>query len=330
MSHWGWVKRRLHRSFRVRVGLLVMALIVLPAIFAELVAADAPVFASGASGVVVFPAVVAPDRYDGLDRQQIAALHADDFAIWPLVRSGPLSPSDAGRNAPSTWDHPLGTDHHGHDVLARIVYGARTAIGLALMALLLALVFGGTLGILAGYLGGFWDEVLSRPVEFVQAFPSIIVVAAVRAVFPDSSLWSLVLAVAAVRWAEVARLVRAEVVRCGASDYVLAARALGCTNLRILRRHIVPSAVRPVVVSSMFGLGSVVLLEVAVSFLGFGSEVSWGTMLADGLKFEPAGTAAMCAGAMLAMTVFAAYLLADAVNDALDARVATAAHRFGH
>ena len=323
MSHWQWIKLRLGRSHRIRFGLMVLAFIVLPAIFAELLAADAPIFATGPDGVAVLPAVVVPDGHEDMSRTEIIEHYEGHFAVWPYIRCGPLSRCDIGPEAPSSFGHPLGTDELGRDILARLVYGARAALGLAMAALLLALFFGALMGTLAGYLGGFWDEMLSRPVELVEAFPAIIVVAVVRAVVDDATMWSLVFAVAAIRWAEIARLVRAEVVRISSAEYVLAARALGCTNLRILRRHILPHAARPVIVSSMFGVGSVVMLEVAVSFLGLGTQGSWGAMIADGLQSEAAARSAIWSGAAIAVTVLSAYLIADAIEEAIDARVAT-------
>ncbi|HHH31510.1 MAG TPA: ABC transporter permease subunit, partial [Polyangiaceae bacterium] len=242
MTRGGLLRRWLGRSRRVRLGVLMLAVIVFPAIFAEIIAADAPVVAVGSSGVTVLPAVVPPAAYEGRDRDGITAYHEGDVAVWPLVRCGPASDCGDGAEADASFSHPLGTDAEGRDVLARVIYGARHALGLALAALLIATVLGVLLGALAGYVGGAWDEGLARPIELVQAFPAIVVVAVVRAIFPDETAWSLVLAVAAVRWAEVARLVRAEVVRVGAQPHVLAARALGCGHVRVLRRHIFPPA----------------------------------------------------------------------------------------
>lgn len=328
LGHSAWIRRRLAHSFRVRLGGLMLALIVLPAVFAELVAADLPVLAVGASGVTVLPAIIEPDSYAGLTPRQIETLHAADTTIWPLVRHGPTTVSEAGPNAPASWSHPLGTDLGARDLLARLIYGGRLALGLAFVALALSLFFGVLLGGLAGYLGGFWDELLSRPIELINAFPTVIVVAIVRAIYPEETIWSLIFAVAAVRWAEVARLVRAEVVKLGAAEFVVAARAIGCTHRRILRRHILPHALRPVIVSLMFGVASVVLLEVAMSFLGLGLEGSWGTMIAEGLSVGAersrwAGNLSMWGGGALAATVAAAYLLADALGESIDARVAT-------
>ncbi|MCA9623209.1 MAG: ABC transporter permease, partial [Myxococcales bacterium] len=257
-----------------------------------------------------------------LDRRGIAELHAGDTAIWPLIRCGPRSDCNAGASAPPTLAHPLGTDAAGRDIFARVIYGGRHALGLALAALLLAASLGVSMGALAGALGGVWDELLARPVELVQTFPAIIVVAVVQAVFPDAGGWALVLAVGAVRWAEVARHVRATVLRVQAEPHVLASRALGAGRMRILTRHVLPEALPAVVVSLMFGAMSVILLEVAVAFLGLGSDASWGGLIAQGLD----GTAprgAMAAAAFVAISVIAVYLVADSLESAVRARVAT-------
>jgi peptide/nickel transport system permease protein len=304
------------------VGALVLSLLLLPAIFAELMAADAPIFAVGDAGVVVLPAIVTPSVHRGLSRRQIAELHRDDVALWPLVRFGPASVSEDGGAADASVRHPLGTDAEGHDLLARLIYGARTALGLAAAVLVLALLFGTIFGGLAGYRGGIWDDALARPIELIETFPAIVVVAVVRAVDPSGSMWSLVFAVLLVRWAEVARLVRAEVIKVSSEEYVAAARALGCSHMRILRRHILPQAMRPVIVSSLFGVASVVLLEVSVAFLGIGVEGSWGVLLADALEGRAGLHGATWAAIAVGTTVAAAYLLADAMGENLDARVA--------
>jgi len=327
-SHGGWLRRHLARSLRVRLGALVLALVTLPAIFAEMVAADAPWLALGPAGMALFPGLASPQVYAGKTRQQIAQHHAnDDMALWPLVSFGPDS-VDRVKNAPVSSRHPLGTDDKGRDVFARLLYGARTALGLTAAVLLLSLLLGVLLGASAAHLGGFWDELLSRPLEVIEALPTIVVVAVTRAIAPEAAVWSLVLAAAAVRFAEIARLVRAEVLRANSADYVVAARALGCSDMRILARHIMPSAARPVVVSLMFGVASLVLLEVAVSFLGWGIQGSWGVIIAEGLGASTSW-AATCAAVALVVTVASAYLLADAVTEMLDARVASRAGRSG-
>jgi peptide/nickel transport system permease protein len=322
--------RRLARSRRAVFGLVLLGLLALAGIFAEVIASPAPIVAVGPHGVVLLPGVVHAAEYAALSRADIDRLHRDDAALWPLVRFGPNTrPSTEARTEgpdPEAEDgHPFGTDAEGRDLLARLVYGARTALGLSLGAVLLGMLLGVALGGLAGYERGFWADRLVRLVETVDTFPAIIIVALVRAIERQPSALSLVIAVALVRWAEVARLVRAEVVRASTEDYVVAAQALGATPERIFVRHILPGAIGPAIVSSVFGVASVVLLEAAISFLGMGAEsrvASWGETLAEGARDPARLRLLVCPGVLLAATVGGTYLIAAALRDATDPRLA--------
>lgn len=331
-GHLDTVWARLLRSRRASLGAVILGTLALLGIFAEILVGPAPLIAVGpgaagspgsAWGITVLPAVTRSARYDALTRADIVRRHADDRALWPLVRHGPNEPADAGALAPSTWEHPLGTDALGRDLAARQIHGARTALGLSLGAVVLSMLLGVALGGLAGYFRGFWDDRLVRLVETVDTFPAIIVVALVRAIERQPSALSLVLAVAFVRWAEVARLVRVEVLHAAAEDYVLAARAVGCSPTRVFWRHILPNAMGPAIVSSVFGVASVILLEVAISFLGLGvpsTVPSWGETLAEGARHPTALRLIFLPGVLLLLTVGGTYLLADALRDAIDPR----------
>lgn len=310
MSHLGIAWERLRRSRRATAGLVLLGLVALPGVFAELCASSAPLVAWDGAHLTVLPAVTGARAPEA----PLVALHAP-------VRFGPEDTSPAGPLAPPSGAHPLGTDAKGRDLFARLVYGARTALGLSLFAVALGIVLGAFLGGLAGYFRGFWNERLVRLVETVETFPAIVVVALVRAIEQKPSALSLVIAVALVRWAEVARLVREEVLRASVEGYVLGARALGASPLRILVRHIAPNAVGPLLVSSVFGVASVVLLETAVSFLGMGGELaaaSWGETLAEGARTPSAPALVVLPGALLALVLIGSYLIADALRDALD------------
>ncbi len=320
MSHAHIAWQRLSQSRRAVFGLVLLGLLALTGIFAEVIASPAPIVAIGARGVVILPGVVHAAEYAAMSRADIDARHRGDAALWPVVRYGPNTQVDPG--AP---DHLLGTDDEGRDLLARLVYGARTALGLSLGAVFLGMILGVALGGLAGYERGFWNDRLVRLVETVDTFPTIIVVALVRAIERQPSALSLVIAVALVRWAEVARLVRAEVVRASAEDYVIAAQALGATPRRTFLRHVLPGAIGPAIVSSVFGVASVVLLEAAISFLGMGVEsrvASWGETMAEGARDPARLRLLVCPGVLLVLTVGGTYLLAAALRDATDPRLA--------
>ncbi len=322
MSHLSTLWRRFTRSRRAILGATVLAILALGGVFAELVASPAPIVCVGPRGVAILPGIVHASDYAEVSREEVLRLHHDDRAIWPWVRFGPNTPGDAGPNAPAGAGHPLGTDAEGRDLVARLVYGARTALGLSLLAVTIGMILGVALGGVAGIQRGFWDERLARLVETVHTFPAIIVVALVRAIEREPSALSLVIAVAFVRWAEVARLVRAEVLeRAATEEYVVAARALGASPARVLVRHVLPNAILPAVVSSVFGVASVVLLEAAVSFLGMGSEsraASWGETLAEGARNPSRVRLLLLPGSLLMVTVGASYLLASALRDAGD------------
>ena len=323
MTHFAVLWRRVAWSRRASLGAALLGLLALLGVFAELLAAPAPIAWLGPRGVEILPAVVDADAIESLDRHALAARYTDGTGLWPLVRHGPTHPTEAGPNASPSRAHPLGTDAEARDLAARLVYGARTALGLSLSAVLLGMLLGVILGGLAGTYRGFWNDRLVRLVETVDTFPAIIIVALVRAIEREPSALSLVVAVAIVRWAEIARLVRAEVLRASTEDYVLAAKALGCTELRVFYRHILPNAIGPVIVSSVFGVASIVLLEATISFLPMGSPTpaaSWGETLAQAARHPGELRLLLLPGSLLLLTVGGTYLLADALRDAVDAR----------
>jgi ABC-type dipeptide/oligopeptide/nickel transport system permease subunit len=324
------LRDRLARSQRAGLAVVLLGLLSLLGIFAEIIASPAPLVAVGRGELSILPGITRAAAYDAMTEEQIALRHESQTVVWPLVRYGPITPTAAGPNAPASLAHPLGTDAEARDLAARLVYGARTALGLSLSAVLLGMLLGVALGGIAGNLRGFWDDRLVRLVETVDTFPAIIVVALVRAIERQPSALSLVIAVAFVRWAEVARVVRAEVIRAGAEEYVLAARALGATPRRIFWRHILPNAVGPALVSSVFGVGSVVLLEAAISFLAMGAPsrvASWGETLAEGAADPSRARLFLLPGFLVVVTVGASYLLADALGEGIDPRSPAARRR---
>lgn len=337
-THLSIAWRRLARNRRATAGLGLLGMFAFVAIFAELLAADAPIIGATPERRVLsaITAHAAPsgeplvNEADALacagrstPKKAAHSARESELGLWPVVRWGPSSRTDAPACSAPSRTHPLGTDALGRDLAARVIYGARSALGLALGITLLSAVLGVALGGLAGYYRGFWNERLVRLVETVDTFPAILVVMLLRAIEREPSALSLILAVGLVRWAEVARLVRVEVLRASTMDYVQAARALGASPLRIFWKHIVPSAAGPVAVSTAFGIGTAVLLEAAVSFLDLGpsaSAASWGETLAEGALHPAQLRLILAPGVALFATVGASFLLADALRDALDPR----------
>jgi peptide/nickel transport system permease protein len=232
-----------------------------------------------------------------------------------------INPSERG--AGPSWSHPLGRDDLGRDILSRLIRGTRVAFVVALTATTISLTIGVVVGAVAGFFGGKIDSILSRIVDAILAFPLLILLITLAAVL-GPSLATVVIVIGITSWASYARVVRADVLSLRERDFVIAARAIGATNPRIIFRHVVPSALGPVIVLASLSVGSVILLEASLSFLGFGIQrptPAWGTMLADGREFiRNHPHIAIFPGIMIFLTVLAFNLVGDGLRDALDAR----------
>ena len=204
--------------------------------------------------------------------------------------------------------------------MAETVLGARTMLVVAGGGVLLSLVVGGLLGALASRSRRWWDRLLSRFIELLGGFPTIVVLALVRALDPDAPQLFMALALGLVRIPETARLVRLHAVRLRASEFHLAARALGATPARILFRHFVPHLAASVVQTAVFGVGVLGVMEASMSFVGLGaraSEPSWGQAIARAAEASSPASAFFPAAALV-LTVAALYILADRIRDWLD------------
>jgi peptide/nickel transport system permease protein len=228
------------------------------------------------------------------------------------------------RGAPPTLEHPLGFDHIGRDMLSRIVYGSRVTLIVGLLATGIAMVIGVAVGATAGYMGGRVDSVLSRVVDTVMAYPLLVLLIVLAAVL-GPSLVTVVIIIGLTTWTQFARVVRADVLSLRERDFVLAAQAAGAGTARIIFRHIVPNLLSSVVVIASLGIGGIILLEAALSFLGLGAQPptpSWGSMLSDGRAFLLTYPhIAIAPGVMITVTVLAFNLVGDGIRDALDPRL---------
>src|SRR5688572_7022903 len=260
--------------------LLIAALLVLVAIFADLLASDLPIVCKVHDRLYLFPNVTHPHELAAFDVRDAA------WSIGPLVAHGPRTTDKSaalGRPATSSG-HPLGTDREGRDVFARIVHGTRSYLVFALLAVAASIVLGALFGAIAGLFGGATDAFVSRVIESVSAFPPLVLVLGVQAAVPTPTLMTLFLAIALTRWPEIARLVRGEVILASTRDYALAARALGASPLRVLRRHIAPNVRGPLVVAAAMGVSAVVLTEASLDFLRVGppgGAASWGETMSE-------------------------------------------------
>jgi oligopeptide transport system permease protein len=218
--------------------------------------------------------------------------------------------------------HWFGTDLQGHDIYARTVYGARASVVVGLGATLVVFAVGGALGALAGFFGGWIDAVVSRITDVFFGLPLLLAAIVLMQVLHHRTVWTVIAILALFGWPQVARIARGAVLQVRASDYVLAAEALGLSRFQILLRHALPNALGPVIAVATIALGLFIVTEATLSYLGVGlptSVVSWGgdinlaqTRLRSGspILFYPAGA--------LAITVLAFMMMGDALRDALD------------
>jgi len=219
--------------------------------------------------------------------------------------------------------HWLGTDNFGRDLWTRLVYGARFSLSIALISVTISAVIGTVIGLAAGYFGGWVDQLLMRITDVFLGFPAIVLALAIVAVLGPSMI-NVAASLIVVFWTEYARVVRATTLVLREQNYVQAARALGASPARILFREILPNALGPIIVLASLGLGTAVLSESALSFLGFGlppPTPTWGWTLAYGTKFlrdEP--WLSIVAGATIMLTVLGFNLLGDGLRDILDPR----------
>jgi peptide/nickel transport system permease protein len=284
-----WTRLRRHRL--AVAGLVVLALMVLSAVFAKQLAPFDP--------------------------------NAIDNVHW---QGTPLPP--CFQDAAQCGGHPLGTDEVGRDLLSRLLFGARISLTVGLFAVLMEVIIGTTVGAIAGYYGGWIDYLLMRLTDVflsIPLLPLLLVLTAIVAASSSKAALSfgvIVLIVGLLIWPNVARLVRASFLSLREREFCEAARALGNSDARIIFRHLLPNAVAPIVVQATLDVANVIVLESTLSFLGLGIQpptASWGNMLANAQSnLETAWWAAVFPGLCILVTVLAINYIGDGLRDALD------------
>jgi peptide/nickel transport system permease protein len=239
-------------------------------------------------------------------------------------------PADAGTAtdpvnsllAPS-WSHPFGTDTVGRDILSRVIFGARTSLRIAIESLAIAALIGIPLGVAAGYLGGWVDDVIMRITDIFLAFPALLLALALVAVI-NPSVGNASIAIAVTWWPWYTRLIRAQASAIASTGYVASARALGVSGWRIALRHVLPNSVAPVVVQLSLDFGGVILTAAALSFLGLGAQdptAEWGLMVSQGQAlFATNWWVVTFPGAAILITALGFNLLGDGLRTVLDPR----------
>ena len=279
----------------------------------------------GSASADLLPPALAGNRV-GLVALMTVGLLAVAALLTPLLAPfDPVAQGDliTGRLLPPSREHLLGTDQFGRDQLSRLLYGARISLAIGLVAMGLAVVLGTVVGALAGYVGGWLDALLMRIVDMVIAFPRLVLLIAIVALFRPSILLIMVI-LGLTQWPHIARIVRGEVRAVREREFVLAGRALGFGSGRILFRHILPNSLAPLVVAATLGVGDAIVVEAVLSFLGLGvlpPTPSWGGMVAEGrTHMLGAWWLTVVPGLAIVTVVLSFNLAGDALRDALDPR----------
>lgn len=342
--------RQFRRQRLSLVALIYVAFMVLVAIFSPAIAGTKPIVCRY-KGHIYFPAlgyfnmrwenaIFRRDRFRDVYPTSLKNKDPESWAIWPLVyqdprrrvREGewpgqPPNPTqDAGRPSGVNW---FGTTRAGVDVFAQMVHGTRTALLVGFVSMGIAGAIGIVVGALAGYLGGWVDMLLSRLIEVVMCIPPLVLILALLAVLERPTIWHLMAVLGCTNWTGIARLSRGEFLRLREMDFVTAARALGVGKLRIMYRHIFRNALAPVLVPITFGIASAIIIESALSFLGFGApppNPSWGTLLNDGRDNMQMWWLIVFPGIAIFVTVLAYNLIGEGLQEATDPRLKQSAH----
>jgi peptide/nickel transport system permease protein len=251
------------------------------------------------------------------------------FIVIALALLAPLITAKGAADVPTinqlmgpTLTHPLGTDFLGRDVFARLLFGAQVSLLVGASSMLVALVIGVGLGSIAGYYGGWIDNVLMRVVDAVLSVPYLLLLFVLALIFSNHSVISVVFLIAVLAWPATARIVRGEFLALKEREFVLATRTLGAGDLRLMLRHILPNAAGPIIVNATILVGVNIISESVLSFFGFGlnpPQSSWGTMLSESQDyFNTDPWLLYIPGLAILITVLCFNLMGDGLRDALD------------
>ena len=255
-----------------------------------------------------------------------AALFAVKLAPYDPMKQLIWTEGAEAKLAQPTAKHVMGTDLYGRDIFSRVLFGARISLQIGIFATAVTLIIGIPLGAIAGYRGGLADDLISWLVNVIFAFPFMLFVLAVVSVFKNPSIFLVYVAIGLVNWVQICRVTRSQFISLRGREFVEAAHALGLSQSRIIFRHILPNALAPIIVQATLGMGSIIMIEAGLAYLGFGAQPptpSWGLMISEGQQYIAQGQWwwSVFPGTAILYTVLAFNFLGDGLRDALDVRL---------
>ena len=323
--------QRVKRDRLAMLGLYFVAAVLVISYLAPVLANNKPIVMRW-EGRLYFPAVAELFplkyvlRYNELRTLDFSEIKNDPSVtkLRPLIPFSAYETSLPEKLQPPSWRHWMGTDNLGRDITSRMIYGSRISLKVGFVAVGIALLIGLIAGSLAGYYGGLVDMLISRLIEVVMCFPVFFLILAVIAFLPPS-IFNIMIIIGLTRWTSIARYSRGEFLRLKQQDFTYAARALGASDRKIIVRHILPNSIAPVLVAATFGVANAILIEAALSFLGFGAQPptpSWGGILAMAREFVGvAWWLVTFPGLAIFLTVTAYNMVGDGLRDASDPRL---------
>ena len=315
-GYWHIVWRQFRRRRLAVAGLYLIGLLFLVAILAPFIAGNKPILIWSDDGLKTGVFMSDRELRDIVPRARCT--------IYPPIPYSPTQYDLEERLEPPSGKHLLGTDDRGRDIASRMVHGARISLSVGFVAVSIFVALGVVTGSFAGYYGGWLDALICRIIEVWLCFPTLFLILAALAVLPQS-IYIIMVVIGLTGWTGVARLVRGEFLKLRPQDFVAASRAVGAGGGRIMFRHILPNALGPVLVSATFGVAAAILVESALSFLGFGvppPTPSWGDTLSQARNYmDFAWWLALFPGMAIFVTITAYNLVGEGLRDSIDPRL---------
>jgi peptide/nickel transport system permease protein len=321
---WGTAWTQFKKDRLALAGFIIILLLLATAIFDNFLAGSRPIFLRW-NGKIYLPVLFEYKELYGVDFEKVSKnLGQGEFVLFPPIRYSPTETDLFSVLSPPSKSHLFGTDDRGRDVLSRMIHGTRISLSIGFVAVGIAAFIGIATGSIAGFYGGKIDFIISRLFEVMMTFPVFFLILTILA-FRNPSIYNIMVVIGATGWTGIARLVRGDFLRLRKFDYVAAAIALGGSDFRVMLRHMLPNALAPVLVAATFGIAGAILVESALSFLGFGvppPTPSWGDVLSQSKKYvDFAWWLVLFPGAAIFITVTSFNLVGEGFRNAIDPRI---------